>query len=318
MKGLLGLLLVGMFFIQCVDSSQGEEMENTATVQAEAYSLDGEPLNPIPDSPATFRKKDSLLQLARTAVEASPDSLDTIIWHGRRTAYLSRYNDAIEIYTQGLTKHPNSPELYRHRGHRYISIRKFDKAIADFEKAAELAAGRPLEIEADGLPNKLNIPLSSLQFNIWYHLALAHYLKADYEKAAFAWDSCMSYSINPDLLCATSDWLYMTYRRLHEDEKAAQLLDAITPEMPIIENDAYHQRLLMYKGLIQPAELLDFDNADMESRIAIVTQGYGVGNYWLEKGEIAKAHQIFQKVLKTNYWSAFGYIAAESDMHRAK
>lgn len=127
----------------------------------------------------------------------------------------------------------------------------------------------------------------------------------------------MNYSVNPDLLCATSDWLYMTYRRLGEDEKAAQLLEAITPDMNIIENDAYHQRLLMYKGLVKPGELLDFDNADMESRISTVTQGYGVGNYWLQQGEKEKAFNIFRKVLETGYWSAFGYIAAEADLFHA-
>ena len=34
-----------------------------------------------------------------------------------------------------------------------------------------------LETEPDGIPNKLNMPLSSTQFNVWYDLALAHYLK---------------------------------------------------------------------------------------------------------------------------------------------
>jgi tetratricopeptide (TPR) repeat protein len=64
----------------------------------------------------------------------STDSLDAeyIIWYGRRTAYLGRYIEAIDIYTKGLALHPGNPRFYRHRGHRYITVRCFDKAIPDF------------------------------------------------------------------------------------------------------------------------------------------------------------------------------------------
>ena len=57
--------------------------------------------------------------------EVNPDSLDYIIWFGRRLAYLYHYKDAIRVYTEGLATHPDSYRLLRHRGHRYISIRKF-------------------------------------------------------------------------------------------------------------------------------------------------------------------------------------------------
>ena len=79
---------------------------------------------------------------------------------------------------------PNEPRLYRHRGHRYITIRKFDLAIADLRKASQLIAGKPDEIEPDGAPNKAGIPRSTLQSNIWYHLGLAQYLAGDFERGA--------------------------------------------------------------------------------------------------------------------------------------
>ena len=63
--------------------------------------------------------------------------------------------------------------MYRHRGHRYVSIREFDRAIADLEYAATLIEGTEDEIEPDGMPNAMNIPVSSLHSNIWYHLGLA-------------------------------------------------------------------------------------------------------------------------------------------------
>lgn len=283
-----------------------------------AYSLLGKPLYLPNESPEVIHRKDSLLAIAQQNFNDSPDSLDTHIWLGRRTAYLYQYSKAIDIYTQALQQFSNAPELYRHRGHRYISIRQFDKAIADFERAARLAQDRPIEIEPDGIPNKLNQPLSSLQFNIWYHWALAYYLQGNFEKAAQLYERCMHYSTNPDLLVATTDWLYMTYRRMNETTKAQALLDLISPEMEMIENDGYHQRLLMYKGLLQPTDLLDLDNTDPDQQLAIVTQGYGVGNWYLINRDTSKAIQVYEKILETPYWPAFGYIAAEADLKRIR
>lgn len=290
--------------------------EAIETAAAEAMSLDGRPLFPPPETPASQHKKDSLLQIAQSNFDTNPNELDPIIWLGRRLAYLSRYKEAIEVFTAGMKVHPNAPELYRHRGHRYISTRRFDLAIQDFEKAAELVEGRDIEIEPDGIPNKLNIPLSSLQFNIWYHWGLAYYLKGDFEKAAELYEKCMDFSTNPDLLTATTDWLYMTYRRLGKEAEAQALLDPIQPDLNIIENTSYLNRLLMYKGLKKSTDLLDLNNEDPEQLLNIVTQGYGVGNWYLYNGDEAKALNIFEKIWATSYWSAFGYIAAEADKVR--
>ncbi|MDX1939033.1 MAG: tetratricopeptide repeat protein [Saprospiraceae bacterium] len=312
--------LLALLTWQCQTSDQkNAENETSATEpQPEAYTLDGKPLFPSPESEASLQKKDSLLQIARQNFERDSNNLENIIWLGRRIAYLSRFRESIDIFAKGLEIHPNSPELYRHRGHRYISTRQFDQAIADFEKAAALAKDKPVEIEPDGIPNKRNQPLSTLQFNIWYHWALAYYLKGDFAKAAQIYEECMTYSTNPDLLCATADWLYMTYRRLGETEKAMKVLEKITSGMEIIENESYYNRLLMYKGLKKPEELLNLDapESDLDALLNTVTQGYGVGNWYLYNGDAAKAKEIFQKVTNTTYWSAFGFIAAEADLTR--
>jgi hypothetical protein len=112
---------------------------------------------------------------------------------------------------------------------------------------------------------------------------------------------------------ATLDWLYMTYRRLGRHGAAKQLLDQVTEKMDILENDSYHKRLLMYKGVVKPEQLLDTANAD---DLTIATQGYGVGNWYLVEGNRAKAREIFEKVVAGRQWAAFGYIAAEVDLKR--
>jgi len=276
-------------------------------------SLFGEPLYPMELSAERKAELEADLAEARANFDADPENEDNIIWLGRRLAYLWRYQDAIDVYTQGLSLHPESYRLYRHRGHRNISVRNFDGAVTDLEKAAELSDGVPDAIEVDGAPNAQGIPRSTTQSNIWYHLALAHYLKGDFDKAAAAYETCMEYSrVNDDMLVATADWQYMTLRRLGRDEDAAKVLEDIHEEMDVIENFAYHKRLLMYKGLVDPEELLD-PNAD---ELDLATQGYGVANFYYVNGDVDKAREILDKVLEGKYWSAFGYIAAEADVKR--
>lgn len=253
------------------------------------------------------------LREAQANFDQNPDDLDSIIWLGRRLAYLWRYKDAIAVYTQGIQKYPDEPRLYRHRGHRYITVRQFDKAVEDLSRAADLIKGKPDRIEIDGAPNPRNIPRSTLHSNVWYHLALAHYLEGHFEAARDAWRECMKVSDNDDMLVATTDWLYMTLRRLGEDEAASKILEPIDPEMEILENFSYHRRLLMYKGELEPEDLLNMEDA---SALDVATQGYGVGNWYLYNGEREKAISIYRKILEGDYWAAFGYVAAEADLAR--
>lgn len=280
----------------------------------EAMSLSGKPLlipKTIPNQP----KLEADLSQAQQQLAANPKDPEAMIWVGRRFGYLWRFNDAIATFSKGIEMYPNNPKFYRHRGHRYISIREFAKAQADFERAAQLIKGQPDEIEPDGAPNPAGKPRSTLQFNIWYHLALAHFLQGNYDKAYEAQVECMKVSNNDDSIVATSDWMWMTLMRLNRKADAAKVLDRITPKMDILENQAYHRRLLMYKGLEKPDALLDTKTPDPTQ---IATQGYGVANYYLVTGDRAKARQVFETIVSGEGWNAFGFIAAEADLHRMK
>jgi len=284
------------------------------TVKPEATSLSGKPLY-VPATIPNKQKLDADLAQAEQTLAANPKDAEAIIWVGRRLGYLWRFNDAIAMFTKGIELHPDNPKFYRHRGHRYITIRQFAKAQADFERAAQLVKGKPDEIEPDGAPNPAGKPRSTLQFNIWYHLGLAYYLQGNYAKAYDAYVECMKVSNNDDSVAATSDWMWMTLMRLNRKAEAATVLARITPKMDILENGSYHRRLLMYKGVEQPEALLDTAKADDTT---IATQGYGVGNYYYVTGNLAKAREVFQKVTSGGGWNAFGYIAAEADLQRMK
>jgi tetratricopeptide (TPR) repeat protein len=313
------VVLAGAFLVACSappsasPAAQGAAVPPTEQVSRaapEAHSVTGHPLVPMALPAAERARLEANLQAAEAELANAPDSADALIWVGRRQGYLWRYRDAISTFTRGIDRFPSDPRFYRHRGHRYITVRNFDGAIADFEQAVMLIAGTKDEIEPDGAPNPKGIPRSSLHFNIWYHLGLAYYLKGDFANARRAYDQCMRVSTNDDSVTATTDWLWMTLMRLGEKDAAAKVLDRITPTMDILENGSYHRRLLVYKGLATPESLLDTTNAD---DLTIATQGYGVGNYYRVMGDTAKAKQIFDKVLAGRQWAAFGYIAAEVD-----
>ncbi|QQS42675.1 MAG: tetratricopeptide repeat protein [Acidobacteriota bacterium] len=255
------------------------------------------------------------LNQAMADVDADPDSVDAMVWLGRRTAYLGKYKEAIGVFTNALEKHPNDARLYRHRGHRYISIRCLNDAIADLKKAAELVEGKPDEVEPDGLPNAKNIPTSTLQSNIFYHLGLAYYLKGDFKNALKAYEKCLKVSKNPDMFVATQNWHYLTLMRLGKKKEAEKVLKSVKDGLDIIENDSYYKLLKLYAGKIKPEALLT-EIRDSGDGLQNATMGYGIGTYFLIHGDKENAETIYRKILETDQWSSFGYIAAEAEIAR--
>ena len=268
-------------------------------------------------APAFAQQSDLEVNLAKAEAVYAADTTnaDAIIWLGRRHAYLGHYRQAIDVFTKGIRLHPDDARLYRHRGHRYITLREFDKAIADFDVAVRLIHGKPDEIEPDGAPNKYNIPTSTLHSNIWYHYALAYYLKGDFAAALNGWWNALKVSTNDDMRVASTDWLYMTLRRMDRPNEAKKVLEAVRADMKILENTAYHRRLLMYKGELKPDQLLA---ADSDDAVQVATYGYGVANWYLYNGEREKAFALFRKIVDGKNPAAFGYIAAEQELKRGR
>lgn len=262
----------------------------------------------------TAQKYTDALATAATTAGANP-SADNFIWYARRMGYLGRYKDAIDLLTAALGKFPNDARMYRHRGHRYITLRCFDDAIRDLEKAAKLIKGKPDEVEPDGIPNAQNTPTSTLQSNIWYHLGLAHYLKGDLKKAIVAYKECMLVSKNNDMLAATSHWYYMALRRLEKNAEAQRLLEPFDGDFEVIENEDYLKLLRLYRGDVK-AGMLWNELGDKAETLGNASLGYGLGNWYFYTGDKEKAMDVFRKITAGNQWSSFGYIAAEAELKR--
>ena len=273
---------------------------------AQAMSLTGEPLlSPAPSQGALDR-----LEAARQNYEADPDDPDNLIWYGRRAAYVGDYRHAVELFSIGISKWPDDARFYRHRGHRYISIREFDRAIADLEKAAELIEGTENETEPDGLPNALNIPVSSLHGNIWYHLGLAYYLVQDWDNALRAYQNGFDAGSNDDNRVSTSHWLYMIRCRQGDMAGAASVAENVSANMNVIENMSYHNLGLFYKGEISHEDLLGGDDGSSAGAAIL----YGAANWHYCDGQVDTANEMLRGMLESPGWASFGYIAAEADL----
>ncbi|HVF39339.1 MAG TPA: hypothetical protein VM939_05515, partial [Gemmatimonadaceae bacterium] len=167
----------------------------------------------------------------------------------------------------------------------------------------------------DGQPNARNIPIGTLHSNIDYHLALAYYLKGDYERALPIYRRELSSAGNDDRRVSIAYWLYMTLRRLGKDAEASAVLVPISKAMSVIENETYLNLLLMFKG-DAPADSVLPRSATGEMSVTDATAAYGVANWHLLNGRRDEATTIFNRIIAGGQWGAFGYIAAEAELAR--
>lgn len=259
----------------------------------------------------THQRLMSNLETAIKNFNADPHNPESIIWVARHTAYLWRYQDAIYILTDALQEYPDDPRLYRHRGHRYITVREIDKAIDDLTKARELIIGQPDEVEQDGAPNEANVPVSTLHFNIHYHLGVAQYINGDFDDAVDSFRNALNVSRNSDTDVSAADWLYMSLNRANRGDQATQFIQGFNTQVKVLESQSYLKRIQLYKGELHVEDLLSGSN-----ELDIITQGYGVAMHHLLNGDVDETIHLLNRVIDTNYWAAFGYIAAEADLAR--
>ncbi|HYN02551.1 MAG TPA: prolyl oligopeptidase family serine peptidase [Vicinamibacteria bacterium] len=279
----------------------------------EATSLLGQPLFALEVPEETRKGLEESLAKATAKFAKAPDSADAAVALGRRHAALGQYREAIDVYTRALARHPDDARLYRHRGHRYITVRELDKALGDLTRAVQRVEGRPDEPEPDSDPSRP--PSTTLQFSVFYHLGLAHYLKGDFAAAEKAYRRCLDRARgSDDRLVSATDWLYMTLRRLGRTDDATRLLEPIHAGLDVKQDRSYLNRLLMYKGVYAPEDLLRAGGDPLTRD----TYGYAVGNWRLYNGRKDEARAAFERVVASPQWAAFGHVAAEADLARMK
>ncbi|MEJ7812574.1 MAG: hypothetical protein WKG32_19335 [Gemmatimonadaceae bacterium] len=276
----------------------------------ETTSLLGKPLYALPDTTGAIPKADS-------ALARHPRNIDTLLAAAAARAGLWRYRDAIALYTKGMAIAPRDARLYRFRGHRYISLRRFGDAVRDLRRGWQL---------------------DSMSYDIAYHLGLAYYMQGDFKRAAAVLDSCMGYATNKRALamdttarrgfksCTTvatndddrvgmAEWRYRALLRAGRAEDARRMLEEIPATLQIGESGAYYQDLLISKGAKTEAAVLDSLAGNVLQR---ATVAYGIAVRHLVAGDTSGARAIFEENAKVSWWPAFGVIGSEVELAKRK
>jgi tetratricopeptide (TPR) repeat protein len=304
-----GIVIVATAALAC----GGRKSSADAPRNPEAISLLGVALYAARDTTGIIALTDR--QLAE-----NPRDLTSLINAGIARSSVRRFNAAIEIFSRAIEMYPNEARLYRFRGHRYMSLRRFDDAVKDLEHA---------------------VFLDSTNYDIAYHLALAYYLTQRYDDAASAIERCMTFAENPkwlaveearvnpvwyrscmsvktddDARAAMFDWRYRALRRAGKHADARRLARGVREGWKVDENAPYYRALLFYRGVRDETSTLDSLLAG--GVLSFVTGASGVANWHLVEGDTARARALFDPIINSLQWPAFGFIAAEVDLARMK
>lgn len=299
-----------------------------ATAQEQSYqgrTLFGDPMHTtIGSNPVNAAPTDALERAtreAKAAYEADP-SIDNVTWYGRLLGYNGLMREAVEVYTAGLRRYPDSAKLLRHRAHRYFSLRMFDESIADGLKSAQLYEGMPLERERLG-PDYFPSTRDVVQFYAYYHLGQAYFAKHDYANAAKWFGQSREVALGiqgaSDETAATY-WLYLSLARGGRYEEGQKLLKdfdiTLLDLVNNIESNYYFDGIQLFKNLRDPADVyseVDGGKAFSTADGIKASTAYSLANYYLLIGDREKARENLARSLNTDTWSYFARIQAEAD-----
>lgn len=229
---------------------------------------------------------------AESALAADPRNVEKLIQLGVAQSGARRFREAIETFTRGLAIAPENPVLYRWRGHRYLSVRELDRAMDDLTRG-----------------NRLD----STNYGVLYHLGIVRFARGDFAGAAAAFERAQPRAPDAGELAGATDWLWMSLSRAGEPTQAKAMLDRRPDSLPT--TNAYGQRLRLYRGLIGPDEVVTAaDTGD----VALATLSYGVGNWYLVRGDTTRAREWFERSVRSGGWPAFGFIMSEIDLRRVR
>jgi len=287
---------------------------------ARVSSLLGHDLVAPPLDEGVRARCEAQLAAAEAALAADPDDLASSLRVGRLLGALNRFPEAVQVFSDGLERHPRDPWLLRFRGHRYITLRQFERAVVDLSAAEALVEGLPDQVEPSLPATPDGVDLDTLQENIHYHLALARYLLGRDQLAWESWRRCAAVAPNDDGRVMAAHWSAVAAARLQRPRAVQAAVADITDDLQVREYHAYHQLALMWKGERDGDALLAEARAAGgrgSAGIAFATLGYGVACWHRSRGEVEAAERTLDEVLASPYWQAFGYIAAETERARA-
>jgi tetratricopeptide (TPR) repeat protein len=281
---MLGDLRMAWTFVIGVAVALSPVLSAGQTSQPVQYrSPEGVEYRSLPDTDA--------VKSARTALESDPKNIARIIDFGAAQSGARQFREAIATFTRGLEIEPDNALLLRWRGHRYLSVREFDRAFADLKRGAAI---------------------DSTIYGIWYHLGVIQFLRGDFSDAAASFAKAQPIAPDASELAGSTDWLWMSLSRADRGNEAKAMLDR-RPEKPV--TNAYTRRLQLYRGEIGPDAVVTAADTD---DVQVATLAYGVGNWYLLRGDKARARHWFERSVQSGGWPAFGFIASEAELKRLR
>src|SRR5687768_2627074 len=103
---------------------------------------------------------------AKKKTDAEPGNVALLIALGDAHAAVLNHRAAITVYDRAIELDPRNALARQQRGHRFLSIRQFDRARADLEAA---------------------IALDGTLAGAWYYLGLLEYVAGRFDRAAAAY-----------------------------------------------------------------------------------------------------------------------------------
>jgi len=229
---------------------------------------------------------------AQAALSADPKNVERFVQLGVAQSGARQFREAIQTFTRAMAIEPNNAMLYRWRGHRYLSVRELDKAQADL---------------ANGLK------LDSTNYGILYHLGIVRFARGDFAGAAQLFARAQPRAPDAGELAGSTDWLWMSLMRAGRKADAEAMLARRPDSLPV--DNAYARRLKLYRGAITPDSVItSADTADVQA----ATLAYGLGDWYLVRGDTARAKSYFERSVKSGGWPAFGFIMSEVELRRLK
>ena len=245
-----------------------------------------------PASGVVYRSQADTGPVARAerALAEDPRNVQRFLQLGVAQAGARQMREAVQTFTRALAVAPNDPMLYRWRGHRNLSVRNFDQAMADLTRG---------------------YGLDSTNYGILYHLGVLRFVRGDFNAAADAFARAQRRAPDGGELAGATDWLWMSLMRAGRSAEAAATLARRPDSLPAA--NAYVKRLRMYRGELAPDALFaPADTGDVE----VATLAFGLGNWYLVKGDSVRAREQFRRSIASGGWPAFGFIASEAELAR--
>ena len=256
----------------------------TGAQSVQYRSPEGVEYRSLPDTDA--------IRSARAALAGDPKNIARIIDLGVAESGARQFREAIATFTRGLDIEPDNALLLRWRGHRYLSVREFDRASADLTRGSKI---------------------DPTIYGIWYHLGIVQFVRGDFAAAAASFAKAQPIAPDAAELAGSTDWLWMSLSRAGLGAEAKAMLDRRPDSKPV--TNAYTRRLQLYRGEIGPEAVVTAADTD---EVQVATLAFGLGNWYLLRGDKPLARAWFERSVQSGGWPGFGYIASEAELRRLK